>query len=102
MVHPSLGSAGAVQEFARSHPGVPQATLQWYDAAVAARHITIPVHCACALEDPAVPPVGQFAIYKALAGPKQLFVLDAGHQAYPGQTRQERLLWDELLTFFGS
>ncbi|MEZ5576382.1 MAG: hypothetical protein R3F44_12440 [Candidatus Competibacteraceae bacterium] len=37
------------------------------------------MHVAAARFDPAVPPPGQFAVYNALAGPKELFVLRAGH-----------------------
>ena len=49
------------------------------DAATAARYMKQPVHCACALFDPTVPPAGQFAVYNALGGPKQLFVLTRHH-----------------------
>jgi cephalosporin-C deacetylase len=67
---------------------------------VAARFTSIPVHVAAALFDPAVAPPGQFAVYNALPGEKQLFVLDAGHFDYPGKAGQEQLLRAELERFF--
>jgi len=100
MALPSVGSAAAVRAHAERLPGIAEATLRWFDAAVAARQVRIPVHCACALVDPAVAPVGQFSVFNALGGPKRLFVLDAGHMEYPGQDRQQRLLAQELRVWF--
>ncbi|MEZ5583004.1 MAG: hypothetical protein R3F37_09785 [Candidatus Competibacteraceae bacterium] len=40
--------------------------------------------------DPAVPPPGQYAIYNALAGHKDLFVLQAGHFEH-GNALQRKL-----------
>jgi len=97
---PSLGSAAAVQNFVIRNPGVADRALAFHDAAVAARYVRIPVHCACARFDPSVAPAGQFAIYNALRGPKALFVLEAGHHPYPRQAEEERLLLEELVTFF--
>lgn len=97
---PTLGSGEAVQGFERRHGHVLD-TLRYYDAACAARRIAIPVQVAAALFDPVVPPPGQFAVYNALAGPKQLFVLEAGHFDYPRRAEQERQLLDVLTTFFG-
>jgi cephalosporin-C deacetylase len=102
MTQPSWGSARAVQDFARQNPGIAESTLQWFDAAVAARHIQIPVHCACAFRDPVVAPVGQFAIYNQLAGPRNLFLLEAGHMEYPGQSQEEQKLRRELCDHFAS
>jgi cephalosporin-C deacetylase len=96
---PSTGSATSVQLFARKHPQVRE-TLSYYDAASAARFLRQPVHCACALEDSAVAPAGQFAIFNALAGPKALFPLTAGHADYPGQANEERELLREIDKFF--
>jgi len=95
----SVGSAASVQWFARKAPQVSD-TLAYYDAAIAARHIGIPMHCACALFDPSVAPAGQFAIYNALPGPKELFVLPAGHHSYSGQPERERELLREIHNFF--
>lgn len=96
---PSTGSAASVQQFVQAHPSIRQ-TLQYYDAAMAARFIRMPVHCACARFDPAVAPPGQFAIYNALSGPKELFLLRAGHHALPGQADEERRLWQDVARFF--
>jgi len=97
---PTQGSAHSVQQFYRSHKKQTLKVLRYYDAATAAKRIVQPVHCACAKFDPCVAPPGQFAIYNAIPGEKQLFVLDAGHYNYSGQQRQERELLDELDIFF--
>ncbi len=96
---PSVGSAASVQAFLPKCPSLGE-VLAYYDAAVAARRVRIPVHCACATFDPAVAPAGQFAIYNALAGPKELFVLSAGHHAHPGLKDEESQLRRELNNFF--
>jgi cephalosporin-C deacetylase len=95
---PTTGSADAVQRFARDHSQI-VATLAYYDAAVAARHIRQPVHVAAARFDPSVAPPGQFAVYNAIPGAKRLRVLDAGHFDYPQRARQERDLMTELWAF---
>ncbi|CAL1239444.1 acetylxylan esterase [Candidatus Methylocalor cossyra] len=96
---PTVGSGAAVQEFERRHGHVLD-TLRYYDAACAARRIAIPVHVAAARFDPVVAPPGQFAIYNALPGPKELFVLDAGHFDYPARARQHWELQERLRIFF--
>jgi cephalosporin-C deacetylase len=93
------GSAASVQNYERQHPEV-QEVLRYYDAACAARYITTPLHAALALFDPAVAPAGQFSIYNALAGPKELFVLSAGHHPYATQDQETVRLRQELHTFF--
>ena len=50
--------------------------------------------------DPCVAPPGQFAIYNAISGEKQLFMLEAGHHSYPNQAQQETELLAELDAFF--
>ncbi|MEM1442707.1 MAG: acetylxylan esterase [Verrucomicrobiota bacterium] len=97
---PSQGSAASLQAFSRKHPGVAEKNLVYFDAAIAARHIEIPVHCALALADPMVAPPGQFAIYNSLAGPSSLFVLPAGHMEYADQEEIEGQLLEELESFF--
>jgi cephalosporin-C deacetylase len=96
----TMGSGASVQSLYKKVPKLVENTLQWYDAAQAAKHIKIPVHCACALADPVVTPPGQFAIYNSLAGPKELFTLSAGHMDYPEQVKEEKKLLSELKTFF--
>lgn len=96
---PTWGSAASVQKFQREHGNV-LATLSYYDAAIAARYVAQPVHVAAALADPVVAPPGQFAIYNALRGEKQLFVLEQGHADYPRRTEQEQALLEELNGFF--
>lgn len=97
---PSQGSANSVQQYYRDHKKPTLKVLSFYDAATAAKRITMPMHCACAQFDPCVAPPGQFAIYNALPGNKELFVLDAGHYNYPNQAQQERALLASLENFF--
>ena len=96
---PTIGSGAAVSAFQRRRGNVMD-TLQYYDAAMSARHISVPVHVAAALFDPAVAPPGQFAIYNALTGPKELFVQAAGHFDFPGRDAQDKMLAIELQRFF--
>lgn len=96
------GCAHSVQQFYRSHKKLALNVLRYYDAALAAKRITMPIHCACAKFDPCVAPPGQFAIYNALPDRKQLFILDAGHHNYSNQAQQEYELINELDAFFAS
>jgi len=98
----SNGSAHSVQQFYRTHKKMTLKVLRYYDAALAAKRITMPMHCACAKFDPCVAPPGQFAIYNALPGQKQLFILDAGHHSYPKQAQQECELINQLDAYFSS
>ena len=65
------------------------AVLAYFDAASAARFLTIPTLCECALFDPSVPPPGQFAVHNALAGEHELVVRQAGHFDYPEQAQDD-------------
>lgn len=96
---PTIGSGDAVQKYEQQHGNV-LATLQYYDAASAARFIRQPLHVAAALFDPVVAPPGQFAIYNATPANKSLFILAAGHFAYPHQAEEEQALLLELREFF--
>lgn len=94
-----VGSGEAVRAWQR-RTGCALETLRYFDAATAARHLRIPVHIAVACFDPAVPPPGQFAIYNALAGPKELFVLAAGHFEHAKTAEESARLQDALAFFF--
>jgi cephalosporin-C deacetylase len=96
------GSAQSVQQFYLTHKKATLNVLRYYDAALAAKRIQIPMHCACATFDPCVAPPGQFAIFNALNHEKQLFLLEAGHHAYPNQMLQECELINQLDDFFAS
>jgi len=72
------GSGEAVRAHLRTHPEA-RSTLDYHDAAIAARRLRIPVHVGAAVLDPAVDPRGQFAVYHALAGPRRLTVRANGH-----------------------
>ncbi len=98
---PTVGSAASVQTYAREHPEVLAETLAYFDAAAAARLVNQPVLCACAVFDPVVAPPGQFAIHHALAGPKDLLPLAAGHFSdFPGAGEEHRILTQNLVDFF--
>lgn len=96
---PTVGSGEAVRRYQSLH-GHALETLAYYDAASAAQTTHVPVHVAAALFDPVVAPPGQFAIFNALAGVKELFVLDAGHFDYPAKQEQDRALKENLANFF--
>lgn len=98
---PTWGSAASVQNFLKCHGHIFE-TLSFYDAATAARQIQIPMLVAAALTDPVVAPPGQFSIYNALPGNKQLFVLDSGHCDYPRKYEQTHELNCQLHEFFKS
>ena len=95
---PCVGSGEAVRHRHASDADVLD-TLTWFDAACTARHERRPALIAAALFDPAVPPPGQFAIYNALGGPKELFVLEAGHFPHPGSAAEQERLLDALTRF---
>ena len=73
---------------ARRQPEITE-VLRYFDASVAARHLRIPTLVAAAQFDPAVPPPGQFAVFNALPGPKELVVMEAGHFDWPGLVDEE-------------
>jgi len=98
---PCVGSGEAVRGY-QQQTGQALATLRYFDAAVAARHLRIPMHIAAARFDPAVPPPGQFAIYNALAGHRELFTLQAGHFDHAGTVAENSRLLDALAYFFNS
>ncbi|GFJ88937.1 acetylxylan esterase [Phytohabitans rumicis] len=81
---PSTGSGEAVRRLLAREPHL-RPVLDYFDAAIAARRIHIPVYVSAARRDPAVLPDGQFAVYEALAGPKHLYVLSTGHPANPAE-----------------
>jgi cephalosporin-C deacetylase len=96
------GSTESLQQFYKTHKKQTLHTLRYHDAVLAAKRITMPIHCACAVFDPFVAPPSQFAIYNALPNIKKLFVLSAGHHEYPEQKQEEQLLIAELDAFFCS
>ncbi len=97
---PTWGSAHSVQQYYLKHRKATLKVLKFYDAAIAAQFLIQPTHCACALFDPCVAPPGQFAIYNAIPGRKQLYILQAGHHDYPEQAHQQAELNAELQSFF--
>jgi cephalosporin-C deacetylase len=95
-----VGSGHAVKRYWRKNPDA-GAVLAYFDSAVAAQFIRIPVFVAAALFDPAVPPPGQFAVFNALSCEKKLFTLSAGHFIYPEQAAEKEILAENLADWFG-
>jgi len=96
----SCGSAEAVRNHVREHPEAAR-ILSYFDASVAAKYIAIPTMVAAALFDPAVPPPGQFAVYNAIPGLKELKVMRAGHFNYAGsleEAHRVRLALEAFMT----
>ncbi|GAA2769880.1 acetylxylan esterase [Nonomuraea dietziae] len=88
---PCTGSGAAVRDLHARRPEVLD-VLAYFDSATAATFVRRPVHVGAALFDPSVPPPGQFAVYNALGGPKELFVMETGHFAHPEEAAQEEAL----------
>ena len=78
------GAGEAVRRKLHRAPELYDRTLRYFDAAVHAMRITIPIAFACATFDPAVPPPGQFAVYNAVPGDKVVTVWRTGHHAWAG------------------
>ncbi|HBR95047.1 MAG TPA: hypothetical protein DEA90_12880 [Opitutae bacterium] len=97
---PCCGSGESVQK--HYHEGHTQVleVLQYFDAAVAAKYIQIPVVVAAATFDPAVPPPGQFCVYNSLAGPKELFIRQAAHFDLAGNEHDDAAIRARLLRWF--
>ncbi|MFE5090387.1 acetylxylan esterase [Streptomyces sp. NPDC056638] len=98
---PCVGSGEAVRGHYREHPEVAQ-VLRYFDAATAATRLELPTLVAAALFDPSVPPPGQFAVYNALAGERELRVLSAGHFEYEGLAAEVAELRAARRGFFGA
>jgi cephalosporin-C deacetylase len=96
---PCEGSGKAVADHVIQHPEA-TSILAYYDAAIAASHIQIPVFGAPALFDPKVPPPGQFAVTNALPRNARTRILQAGHYTYPDQQEELAALRADLLDWF--
>lgn len=92
------GSGEAVRQHLRAHPEV-RPVLDYFDSAIAARRLRIPVQVAAAVLDPAVDPRGQFAVFHALAGTRRLTVRAWGHLDGPIAELSDRLALDDGLDF---
>ncbi|MFZ4775289.1 MAG: acetylxylan esterase [Terrimicrobiaceae bacterium] len=97
-----VGSGEAVRQLHASRPQIAR-TLAFFDAAIAARYLKIPVVFACATFDPAVPPPGQFSVANAHPGPKRLSIFLTGHfdDAHAGAPYEERLHRENLRELIG-
>lgn len=97
---PCVGSGQSIQR--HYHRGFPEIldVLKYFDAATAARRIRIPVFVAAATFDPAVPPPGQFAVYNALPGKKELYLRQAAHFDLAGNEHDDAAIHARLLRWF--
>ena len=78
-----IGSGAGISEYYARHPEC-LAVLQYFDAAIAAKYVNMPIICSPAKFDPMVPPAGQFAIANSLPeASRQIFITEAGHFNYP-------------------
>ncbi|ENN88117.1 hypothetical protein RHSP_39034 [Rhizobium freirei PRF 81] len=96
---PTVGSAQSVQIYQEKHGSVLE-TLRFFDAAIAASRIKVPMLIAPALFDPAVAPPCQFAVANATQKFNEIFILDAGHFEYDAMDRQNAILRDKVGRFF--
>jgi len=96
---PGTGSGAALWKYVQDHPEAVE-VLRYFDSAIAATRIKIPVLVAAALFDPAVPPPAQYSVYNALGGPRKLFVRQAAHCDFPGQACENQRLTAELQQWF--
>jgi cephalosporin-C deacetylase len=92
------GSGEAVRRRWLADPSVLD-VLAYYDSANCAQFVDVPVLVAPALRDPAVPPPGQWSVYDALPGRRELFTLTAGHVAYPEEAAEHATLDAATLRF---
>lgn len=97
---PCEGSGKAVQQRVNAGDRKILEVLEYFDAATAALRIRIPVYVAAATFDPAVPPPGQFAVYNALAGPKDLFLRQAAHFDLAGNEHDDAAITARLRRWF--
>jgi cephalosporin-C deacetylase len=97
---PCVGSGESVRQRYLKDPSILD-VLKYFDAATAATFIDIPVLFHCALFDPAVPPPGQFCVYNACKGPKELMVLEAAHFQGPNATKEGVASWKSMERWFG-
>jgi cephalosporin-C deacetylase len=83
---PCAGSGEAVRLWHRAHPESLD-VLRFYDAAIAAARIRVPMLVAPARRDPVVPPVGQFAVANAIPG-AIIHERRCGHLAWSGEAAE--------------
>lgn len=97
---PCTGSGAALSDWVNEHPEAWD-VLPYFDAATAARRIRIPTLVAPAHDDPAVPPVGQWAIARSVPSEHRvLHPMTAGHQTYPQEDVESASLAEATRALF--
>lgn len=90
---PCTGSGKGVSDYWEIHPECLD-VLAYFDAAVAAKHLTVSTICEAAKFDPMVPPAGQFAVLNSIPGNLcRPYIVEAGHWDCP-EDRPVRLELD--------
>lgn len=88
MPEAKMGPYMEVKAFLKKHPGDGNAvakSLYYVDAMNFASWIKVPVMIGIGLKDEDCPPVGSFAVYKAINSKKKLFIAkNSGHVVLPG------------------
>ena len=97
---PCQGSGEAVRLRYLQDPSILK-VLAYFDAASCARFIKVPTLVSPAVYDPAVPPPGQFAIYNAIPGEKQLEVRAAAHCEFTGKAATDAAMDEKANRFLG-
>jgi cephalosporin-C deacetylase len=97
---PCEGSGKAVKECVDAGDQNILDVLAYFDAATAATRIKVPVFVSAATFDPCVAPPGQFAVYNALSGPKELFIRQAAHFDLAGNEHDNAAIHSRLLRWF--
>ncbi len=93
------GSGEAVRLYHQAHPEVAE-VLRYFDAAGAARFMRQPTLVSVARFDPAVPPPGQFSVFNALPGSREILIRDGGHFEYPDLPRDREKLRRAMAAWF--
>ena len=76
---PSTGSGESVRLYVQEHPEAMK-VLAYFDAAIAAKYISIPTIVCPALEDTVVAPAGQFCVANSIPEKyRTMYILDKGH-----------------------
>lgn len=88
LAEPCVGSGDAAATWLVEHPESWR-VLDYFDAATSARRLRVPTIVAAALDDPSVPPVGQWAVANAVPTEfRTVKTMAAGHRSYPEEQRE--------------
>lgn len=99
---PSVGSSEALRNHVQHHPEAWE-VLDYFDAVHGARRLRVPTVVAPAHRDPAVPPVGQWAVAEAVPEEfRSIVELTAGHEEYPEAAAEMAVFYSAAKHLFSS